>query len=135
MSRFNCRCSIAGPVVSWKISDRAGQAVRDADRGRSTNISLNSAQRLLLELPLSSKTPLTKNKLVGSTKQGVVMEFYGLPPIGQKQRPPMDGAQFHPLRVGEAGGRLMGNCTEKRHLNWHWRLSTFPFTALSILVY
>jgi hypothetical protein len=34
------------------------------------------------------------------------MEFYGLPPIGQKQRRPMDGAQFHPLWVGEAGGRL-----------------------------
>jgi hypothetical protein len=36
------------------------------------------------------------------------MEFYGLPPIGQKQRRPMDGAQFHPLWVGEAGGRLKG---------------------------
>jgi hypothetical protein len=35
------------------------------------------------------------------------MKFYGLPPIGQKQRRPMDGAQFHSLRVGEAGGRLI----------------------------
>jgi len=34
------------------------------------------------------------------------MEFYGLPPIDKKQRRPMDGAQFHPLWVGEAGGRL-----------------------------
>jgi hypothetical protein len=32
------------------------------------------------------------------------MEFYGLPPIGQKQKRPMDGAQFHPLSVDEAGG-------------------------------
>ena len=34
------------------------------------------------------------------------MEFRGLPPIGQKQRRPMDGAQFHLPWVGEAGGRL-----------------------------
>ncbi|HUA98675.1 MAG TPA: hypothetical protein VMA34_10140 [Terracidiphilus sp.] len=33
-------------------------------------------------------------------------EFYGLPPIGQKQRRPMDGAQFHPPRVGNDGGGL-----------------------------
>jgi hypothetical protein len=37
------------------------------------------------------------------------MEFYGLPPIGQKQRRPMDGAPFHPLWVGEAGGGLGRN--------------------------
>ena len=51
-------------------------------------------------------------------KQDVVMEFYGLPPIGQKQRRPMDGAQFRSPWVGEAGGRLRssqpysltGNC-------------------------
>jgi hypothetical protein len=30
------------------------------------------------------------------------MEFYGLPPIGQKQRRPMDGAQFHTPWVGES---------------------------------
>ncbi len=36
------------------------------------------------------------------------MEFYGLPPIRQKQRRPMDGAQFHQLRVGDAGGGLTG---------------------------
>jgi hypothetical protein len=34
------------------------------------------------------------------------MEFYGLPPIGQKQRRPMDGAQFYFPWVGEAGGEL-----------------------------
>ena len=34
------------------------------------------------------------------------MGFYGLPAI--LQRRPMDGAQFHPLWVGEAGGRLNG---------------------------
>jgi len=33
------------------------------------------------------------------------MEFQGLPPIGQKQERPMDGAQFHSLWVGEAGER------------------------------
>jgi hypothetical protein len=38
-----------------------------------------------------------------STKQDVVMEFYGVPPIGQKQERPMDGAQLHSAR---AGGRL-----------------------------
>ena len=37
------------------------------------------------------------------------MEFYGLPPIGQKQRRPMDGAQFHPPWVGNAGGGLERN--------------------------
>jgi L-aspartate oxidase len=42
----------------------------------------------------------------GSTKHDVAMEFYGVPPIGQKQEHPMDGAQFHPLSVGEAVGRL-----------------------------
>jgi hypothetical protein len=47
------------------------------------------------------------------------MEFYGLPPIGQKQRRPMDGAQFHlpwvgsversfiSPRVGNTGGELI----------------------------
>jgi hypothetical protein len=52
---------------------------------------------------------LTRNKLISSTKQGVVMEFYGLPPIGQKQRRPMDGAQFHSPWVGNAGGGLIRN--------------------------
>ena len=49
---------------------------------------------------------LTRNKNASSTKRDVVMKFYGLPPIGQKQRRPMDGAQFHSPWVGEAGGRL-----------------------------
>jgi hypothetical protein len=40
------------------------------------------------------------------TKLGVVMEFHGLPPIGQEQRRPMDGAQFHSPWVGNAGGEL-----------------------------
>jgi hypothetical protein len=40
-------------------------------------------------------TRLLKSKIVGSTKRDVVVEFYGLPPIGQKQIRPMDGAQFH----------------------------------------
>src|ERR1700679_218031 len=47
------------------------------------------------------------------------MEFYGRPPIGQKQGRPMDGAQFHPSRVGEAGGKLIRNkvvsSTKQRH--------------------
>jgi hypothetical protein len=37
------------------------------------------------------------------------MRFYGLPPIGQKQRRPMDGAQFNPLWVGKAGAVLKKN--------------------------
>jgi len=37
------------------------------------------------------------------------MEFQGLPPIGKKQKRPMDGAQFHSPRVGDAGGRLGRN--------------------------
>jgi hypothetical protein len=49
---------------------------------------------------------LIRNKNASSTKRDAVMQFYGLPPIGQKQRRPMDGAQFHSSRVGEAGGRL-----------------------------
>jgi hypothetical protein len=39
----------------------------------------------------------------------VGMKFYGLPPIGQKQERPMDGAQFYSSWVGEAGGRLTRN--------------------------
>jgi hypothetical protein len=34
------------------------------------------------------------------------MAFCGLPLIGEKR--PMNGAQFHPLRVGEAGGIPQG---------------------------
>jgi hypothetical protein len=52
-----------------------------------------------LELDLS----LGRNKNASSTKQDFVMEFYGLPPIGQKQKRPMDGAQFHPFRAEHAG--------------------------------
>jgi hypothetical protein len=52
---------------------------------------------------------LIRNKNASSTKRDVVMKFYRLPPIGQKQRHPMDGAQFHSPRVGEAGGRLKRN--------------------------
>jgi prolyl-tRNA editing enzyme YbaK/EbsC (Cys-tRNA(Pro) deacylase) len=52
---------------------------------------------------------LIRNKNASSTKRDVVMKFYGLPPIGQKQRRPMDGAQFHFPQVGEAGGRLIRN--------------------------
>jgi hypothetical protein len=37
------------------------------------------------------------------------MEFYGLPPIGQKQGRPMDGAQLHSPWVGEANARLERN--------------------------
>jgi hypothetical protein len=58
---------------------------------------------------LAASKVLQRNKNGSSTKQSVVMEFYGLPPIGQKQERPMDGAQFHPPRVGEAGGRLNRN--------------------------
>jgi tRNA uridine 5-carboxymethylaminomethyl modification enzyme len=47
------------------------------------------------------------NVNASSTKQGVVMECCGLPPIGQKR--PMDGAQFHSSPVGEAGGGLGEN--------------------------
>jgi hypothetical protein len=52
---------------------------------------------------------LIRNKNASSTKRDVVMKFYRLPPIGQKQRRPMDGAQFHSPRVGEAGGGLKRN--------------------------
>jgi hypothetical protein len=45
-----------------------------------------------------------KKQNVNSTKQGVFMEFQGLPPIGQKR--PMDGAQFHTPWVGNAGGEV-----------------------------
>jgi hypothetical protein len=60
---------------------------------------------------------LTRNKNASSTKRDVVMKFYGLPPIGQKQRRPMDGAQFHSPRVGEAGGRLYRNVGAKGHFS------------------
>ena len=46
---------------------------------------------------------LQRNKGARSTKQRV-MEFCGLPLIGQKR--PMNGAQLRLLRVSEAGGRL-----------------------------
>jgi len=37
------------------------------------------------------------------------MEFKRLPPIGQRQKRPMDGAQFHSPQVGDAGGELKRN--------------------------
>jgi hypothetical protein len=46
---------------------------------------------------------LTRNKNSCSTEQDAMM-FCGIPLIGQKR--PMNGAQLHPSRVGEAGGRL-----------------------------
>jgi hypothetical protein len=75
-----------------------------------TVIALSSAG--VPSLPIASPAEmrsLERNKNGSSTKQSVGMEFYGLPPIGQKQRRPMDGAQFHPPGVGEAGGRLERN--------------------------
>jgi hypothetical protein len=49
-----------------------------------------------------------------------VMEFCGLPPIGQKR--PMDGAQFHYPWVGEAGGgsdtRRSERAFETRSSSW-----------------
>jgi hypothetical protein len=53
---------------------------------------------------LGSGVWLTRNRAASAAEQDVLMEFYGLPPIGQKR--PMDGAQFHSPPVGEAGGRL-----------------------------
>jgi hypothetical protein len=50
---------------------------------------------------------LIRNKNASSIKYEIFIEFYGLPPIGQKQRRPMDGAQFHLLRVGCAGAGLL----------------------------
>jgi tRNA uridine 5-carboxymethylaminomethyl modification enzyme len=44
-----------------------------------------------------------------STREDVVMELYGLPPIGQEQRRPMDGAHSGSPQVGEAGGGLNEN--------------------------
>jgi len=43
------------------------------------------------------------------------LEIYELPPIGQKQERPMDGAQLHPAWVGKAGGRLTQNGFLKLH--------------------
>ena len=50
-----------------------------------------------------------KKQNAGSTKRGVRMEFKRLPPIGQRQKRPMDGAQFHSPQVGDAGGELKRN--------------------------
>ena len=50
-----------------------------------------------------------KKQNAGSAKRGVRMEFKRLPPIGQRQKRPMDGAQFHSPQVGNAGGRLGRN--------------------------
>ena len=52
-----------------------------------------------------ASAPLKRSKNARSTKQNV-MEFQGLPPIGQEQRRPMDGAQAHSRWAGEAGGQL-----------------------------
>ena len=43
-----------------------------------------------------------------STELDVVIEFNGLAPIGQGQRRPMDGAQFHSRFVGKAGCKFRG---------------------------
>jgi hypothetical protein len=42
-------------------------------------------------------------------KQKNDMDLYGLTPIGQKQRRPMDGAQFHSSQVGDTGAGLIQN--------------------------
>jgi len=52
---------------------------------------------------LETGATLGRNKNADSTKHGA-MVFRGLPLIGQKR--PMNGAQLHPLRVGNAGGEL-----------------------------
>jgi len=49
-----------------------------------------------------------RNMVLSSTRQDVLMEFRGLPPIGQKQKRPMDGAQFFPPWVDNTGGELNG---------------------------
>jgi hypothetical protein len=45
-----------------------------------------------------------RNRNVSSTELDAI-EFCGLPLIGQKR--PMNGAQLHPSRVGNAGGGLL----------------------------
>jgi allantoinase len=77
-------------------------AMKRRDEGR-WDLAWGGIASLGLALPVVW-TALTRNKIPSSTKQHAAMEFHGLPPIGQKQERPMDGAQFHPLWVGEDGG-------------------------------
>jgi hypothetical protein len=66
---------------------------------------------------------LVRNKVVSSTEQDVVLEFYGLPPIGQKQRRPAQrGHSFIARECAtpvedwseEIGGMLEWESTEDR---------------------
>jgi len=80
-------------------------------------VSLESSLRGVAHLASSNAVgaaALVRNKNASSTKHGVVMEFYGLPPIGQKQRRPMDGAQFHSPWVGKTGGELKKKTANQR---------------------
>jgi hypothetical protein len=91
---------------------KAGRGEREIGRGRIWLRRIEALLEWAEKHPTGAKQAaekglkLTRNKNASSTKRDVVMKFYGLPPIGQKQRRPMDGAQFHSPRVGEAGGRL-----------------------------
>ncbi len=49
-----------------------------------------------------------RNKNARSTKQGVVVEFYGLPPIEQKTLDGWGTRSFTPSWVGNTGGELKG---------------------------
>jgi len=71
------------------------------------NLTVRAAKRgVLFVVPAGNeddiRMKLERNENASSTKQDA-MEFCGLPLIGQNR--PMNGAQLHPSRVGEAGGR------------------------------
>jgi hypothetical protein len=64
------------------------------------------------------RAPYKETKIQVQQKKDAVMEFYGLPPIGQKQRHParprgLPGAQMGPSFispwVGNVGGRLQSS--------------------------
>jgi hypothetical protein len=50
---------------------------------------------------------LIRDKFVSRWEMSKGSQVHADPPIGQKQRRPMDGAQFHSRWVGFAGGGLL----------------------------
>jgi PAS domain S-box-containing protein len=79
----------------------------------------------------SYRGKLERNKNASSTKQGVVIEFYRLPSIGQKQRRPMDGAQIHCRRpAGEPACKLRKTFGIVPHL-WSCRLFSCSINVYS----
>jgi hypothetical protein len=93
---------VSGKMICFAMGDRCGCMGVGCEVVKFRGLSVRALRHcVLLACSMQTSGPgfagrlfdLQRNKDASSTKRDV-MEFYGLPPIGQKQRRPMDGAQF-----------------------------------------